>query len=380
MNSESPTLTLLAGGDVGPIVQPVDRLAELIRPTLDNVDFRFMQCERTYSERGYFPGWTTLPNRSHSRLSVDHASIFQAARADVVSLASNHTLDFGNDPMFDTLDLFRGWGMQVIGAGVDGASARAPAILEKDGIRVAVLAYCSVLRDGQAAGDGVPGVAAVRVRTSYEAVDFQPGAPPLVRTEALPEDVQAMQHDIAAARDDADAVVVSMHWGVAHIPKILAEYQVPVAHAAMDAGADVILGHHPHMPKAVETYGSSTCFYSIGNFLTTGGGYTTKPPHAKWNVFWYEPYDPESLYTFPEYCRMAVLPKLSFSTQGVARVAMVPVFINGLAQPEPLTRSDERFSRIFDYLEWVSDQFPHQLEIEGDEIVVVPATSGPGVQ
>ena len=63
MTDSQASLTLLAGGDVAPLLQPVDQFAELIQPTLDTVDFRFLQCERTYSHRGSWPDWQTIPDR-----------------------------------------------------------------------------------------------------------------------------------------------------------------------------------------------------------------------------------------------------------------------------------------------------------------------------
>lgn len=370
------TLTLLAGGDVGPVVQPVDRLPELVAPLLDSVDVRFAQCERTYSTQGFLPSWTTIPHGRWSRLDPEYASVFRAAKIDVVSLASNHALDWSYQPMFDTIDLFRSWGIEVSGAGRDEAEARRPVVVERNGVKVAILSYCSVLRDGQAAIEGAPGVAGVRVRTWYEMVDFQPGTPPLVRTEALPEDVAAVQQDVQAARKLADAVVVSLHWGLRHVPKVLCEYQEPLGHAILDAGADVIVGHHPHTPKGIEQYGDKLCFYSIGNFLTTGSVNHRERPGARWNLFWYDWHADDTLYGFPEHCRMALLPKLTFGTGGLLRAAVVPVYINTLAQPEVVAPGTLRFQQILDHLEWVSDQFPHQFEVDGDEIVVHEAKVG----
>ena len=65
-----PTLTLLCSGDVAPLKQPVDALADHIHPVLDSVDFRFLQCERTYSKRGAFPDWQTIPYGKWTRLDA----------------------------------------------------------------------------------------------------------------------------------------------------------------------------------------------------------------------------------------------------------------------------------------------------------------------
>src|SRR5688500_344012 len=119
------TVTLLAGGDIGPAVEPADQLAELVLPLLRQADLRFGQCERIYSERG------------GCRFSPRLSSIWKTAGIDIVSLASNHTYDFGADALLDTIQLFRGMGMRVIGAGKDITAAREPAIVECNGVKVA---------------------------------------------------------------------------------------------------------------------------------------------------------------------------------------------------------------------------------------------------
>ena len=365
----SPTLTLLCSGDVAPVKQPVDALADHIHPVLDSVDFRFLQCERTYSKRGAFPDWQTIPYGRWSRLDEDYASVFKTAKANVVSLASNHALDWGWEALEDTIALFESYGMQVVGAGSDEDDAHKRVILEKDGVRVAILAYCSVIRDGWAAMGSHPGICGLRARTWYEPVDFQPGCPPRIMSEALPGDVARMEADIRAAKKDAHAVVVCLHWGIRYIPKVLATYQTPVAHAAIDAGADIIVGHHAHTLKAVEVYKGKPCLYSIGNFLTTGHQDPNKTATAEWNLFWYER-DPDSNYGFPDHCREAVLPKLTFSTAGLESVALSPIYINKQAQPVPVKSGEEDFEKVLTKLNWVSKEFGTEFVVRDDEIVV----------
>ena len=90
------TVTLVAGGDVGPVHKPVDRLAERILPVLQEADLRFTQCERTYSQRGRPPQWSLGSGGHHSRLDPEMASVFKAAGANVVSLASSNIADQEN--------------------------------------------------------------------------------------------------------------------------------------------------------------------------------------------------------------------------------------------------------------------------------------------
>src|SRR6185295_1448916 len=110
---------------------------ELIAPVLQQADLRLAQCERVYSENGGVePQFVYGPGGNHGRQHPRMAAIWKAAGIDIVSLAGNHEEE-----------------------------ACAPAIIEHNGVRVAFLSYCSVLRDGQAAGPGKPGVAPARAHT-----------------------------------------------------------------------------------------------------------------------------------------------------------------------------------------------------------------------
>jgi poly-gamma-glutamate synthesis protein (capsule biosynthesis protein) len=264
-------------------------------------------------------------------------------------------------------------GKHPIGAGADEDEAREPAIVERNGVKMAFLAYTSVLRDGQAAGPGTAGMAPMRANTHYIADDYQPGTPPTVVSVAHEPDLIALQNDIRKAKQQADVVIMSIHWGVRHVPKTIATYQPTVAHAAIDAGADLIVGHHAHIPKAIEVYKGKVCFYSIGNFLTNGVG---RRQVFDWNLVWHRmasDYLQEGRYIQPIGCERSMVAKAVFSKAGVERVSFVPVHINTRAQPAAVVPSDPKFLEMLDYMEWVSDQHAHQFRVEGDEIVVETA-------
>lgn len=368
-------LTLMAVGDIGPVYEPADQYAALVADVLAKADVRLGQCERTYSEKGHKPNFDNGPSGNHSRLHPKMASLWNTAGIDIVSLASNHAMDWGPDAMLDTANLFRGMGKVVIGAGEDGESARKPALIERNGAKVAVLSYCSVLRDGQAAAEGKAGVAPLRVHTSYAPEEFQPGAPPRIITEAFEGDMRAMESDIAAAKKHADVVIVSLHWGLRHVPKTICTYQQPVAHRAIDAGADLIIGHHAHSIKAIEVYKGKVCFYSIGNFMTTGAAQLGAGVGIfDWNLIWYpidkECLPPQGQYHFPAHTRKSMIAKAVIGSGGIERVSFLPVFINHRAQPYALKRDDPKFQEVLDWTEWVSDQHRHAFRVEGDEVVV----------
>ncbi|MBI4189036.1 MAG: CapA family protein [Betaproteobacteria bacterium] len=370
------TVTLMAGGDIGPVFEPTEQFADLITPVLREADLRLGQCERTYSDRGWPPQFAYGPGGQHTRLPQRMASVWNAAGIDIVSLASNHAMDWGPEPVLDTIEMFRGMGKHVIGAGRDAEEAREPAIVKCKGVNIALLAYCSVLRDGQAAGPGKAGVAAMRAHTHYAPQEFQPGTPPKIITVPYEEDVEAMQADIRKAKQQADVVIMTIHWGLRHVPKTICTYQPPVAHAAIDAGADLILGHHAHSIKAIEVYKGKVCFYSIGNFMTTGSPKTSAGTFD-WNLIWFqideECLPPNGMYQFPTHCRKTMVPKIVMSRKGIEKVSFLPAFINHKAQPYAVTRDDPKFDEILKWTEWVSDQHPHKFRVEGNEIAVETA-------
>ena len=368
----SATVTLLAGGDVGPLVEHPEEFVNEVLPVLRQADIRLVQCERTYSKRGLPPhfgiGGVGGTQGDHSRVDPSKALIYERAGIDVASLASNHAMDWGPEAMADTVELFHSMGIQVVGAGKNIEEARQPAIIERNGVTVAILGYCSVIRDGQAAAPDKPGLAPMRARTYYEPNDFQPGMPPNIISVPYEEDLTALREESRKAKAQADVVILFIHWGLIYISKTLATYQPQVAHAAIDAGADLIIGHHAHILKAVEVYKGKVCFYSIGNFMTTGA-IKSGPPCLK-NMYWYET-DPEApLYRFPVDSRKTMLVKALLSKKGVEKVSFLPTFINKSAHPEVLNREDPKFDMVLRYTEWVSDQFAHSFKVEGDEVIV----------
>jgi poly-gamma-glutamate synthesis protein (capsule biosynthesis protein) len=360
-------ITLLGCGDVGPIYEPVDALCELARPTLEQADLRFAQVERVYSERG---AMQVHSGDAHSRLAPHMASIFSACGFDVVSVASNHAMDWGPDALLDTIEVLRARGICTIGAGRNLAAAREAAILERKGVRVAFLAYCSVLREGYAAKPNQPGVAPLRVHTYYEPAEYQPGMPARIITIPNEEDLKALVQDVGAARARADAVVVSLHWGLHFIPRALADYQPLVARSAFDAGADLILGHHAHVPKAVGVHGGKVCFYSLSNFIMSAP--PAKPErHATFARRYGAALDPD--YPNLPYgadAKRSLIAKARLSKRGVERVSFLPVLIDKSLRPEVLKSTDTRFADALEYMNWASEDYAEPFRAEGDEVRV----------
>ncbi len=367
-----PEISLLVAGDCGPIHGPkdgfpIERYTELIRPVLAKADLRFVNCMRTYSARG-----------TYSELAPqvcqppEMARIFTDCGFDAVTIANNHASDSGPDALLDTRALLLEKGMRVTGAGRDLAEARQPAIVERNGIRVGYLGYCSVGHHGSEAGPGKPGIAALRVKTCYETRG--PHAPVRIRTEPDERDLKKLMEDIAALRRQVDIVIPALHYGVIRIPRVISDYQVTVAHACIDAGADMVVGHAPHIPKAIEVYKGKAIFYSLSVFCMT------KPfespmwkelPWAHGAVRNHTDQDPEyPLMPYGKDTKRSLLAKAIVSKEGVKRVSFLPMMIDKQYRPEALRNGDPRFADVLQYMEWVSDGFDHRFTVDGDEVVV----------
>jgi poly-gamma-glutamate synthesis protein (capsule biosynthesis protein) len=320
-----------------------------------------------YSERGALQ---LHSGGAHSRVKPEMASVFSDCGFDVVSLASNHAMDWGPDALLDSIQVLRGRGMHVVGAGGNLEQARSPAVLESKGVRVAFLAYCSILREGYEAGRAKPGVAPLRVHTYYRPFDYQPGVPPDVVTVPHEEDLAAMLDDVRQAKARADVVVVSLHWGIHFIPRAIAGYQPLVARAVFAAGADVIFGHHAHTPKAIGVHDGKVCFYSLSNFIMSS---TAKSPE-KAKAFeqrYGVTLDPDYPHlSYGSDARRSLIAKAIVTRAGAERVSFLPVLIDRELRPEPLPRGDGRFDEAVRFMSWASEGYGAEFTVEGDEVVV----------
>ncbi|MCW5605805.1 MAG: CapA family protein [Burkholderiales bacterium] len=358
----------MAVGDTGPFHAPANAYASLVKPTLAQAGIRFAQAERLYSERGALQVHAEIPN---ARLKPEMAAVFGDCGFDVVSVAGNHALDWGEDAFFDTIACLEAQGVRVVGGGRNLEEARRPVVIEREGVRVAFLAYCSILNHGFAAGPKKAGVAPLRIHTYYEAVEYQPGIAPRVVTIPYDEDLADMVADITEAKKTADVVVVSQHWGIHFVPKTIAGYQETVAKTAFAAGADLILGHHPHVPKAIGVHGGKACFYSLGNFIMS------RPERSPEQAAAFEKHHGVKL--DPEYPRLAygtdakrsLIAKATLTAKGgIERVSFLPVLVDKQLRPEILRNGDPRFAEAVGYMDWVSEDFPHAFVIDGDEVIV----------
>jgi poly-gamma-glutamate synthesis protein (capsule biosynthesis protein) len=208
-----------------------------VAPALRAADLAVANLEGAVSTRGApVPGklYTFRGPPSALRAAASFAGI------DVVSLANNHSLDYGRTAFLDTIANARRFGLRTTGGGSSLTTARRPAIVRRGGLRVAFLGFSDVRPLGFDAGAGRPGT-----------------------VPAFPEIIRA---DVRAARRRADVVVAYFHWGVERTT-VPTWRQRSLAATALDAGATVVLGAHPHVLQPVERRGRRLVAWSLGNFV-----------------------------------------------------------------------------------------------------------------
>lgn len=239
------------------------------------------------------------------------APALASAGFNVVSLANNHTMDYGVEGLRQTLAALDAAGIRHAGAGMSLREARQPAFIAADGHTVALLAYSLTFPETFWARRDRPGTA-----FGHEGY---------------------IRADVQAARERADIVVVSFHWG-REITTQLRDYQPLLAHAAIDSGALVVLGHHPHVLQGIERYKDGIIFYSLGNFAF--GSYSRNATRS-------------------------IIAQLTIQDTRLAEVRLIPTNVNNIEvvfQPQPLYTNNA--SLVIEELQMLSE--PLDTTIQND--------------
>jgi poly-gamma-glutamate capsule biosynthesis protein CapA/YwtB (metallophosphatase superfamily) len=195
---------------------------------------------------------------------------FGRAGFDVLSMANNHIVDAGHDAMLANRARLRAQGVFTCGAGENITDARRPAIVERDGLKVAFLAYASVFPMGYEARSNVPGLAPFRAYDLYtSAIDNYhiPGTPPKLKSVPDERDLTALAEDISLAKKQADLVITSFHWGDFLRPFHLTDHERGTAKWCIDQGVDMVVGHHHHALRGMEWYRGKPILYGLGHFV-----------------------------------------------------------------------------------------------------------------
>lgn len=242
----SGTITLAAVGDVcfGIDVAPVLNTRGFAYPwaaekqSLSQADLTICNLESCLTTRGQpNPSQTSFPQRG----DPGAVTAMHDAGVDLVVLANDHIMDYGEEGLADTIAALDRSGIAHCGAGFTAAQAQAPAIEDISGSKVAFLAFTDVVLSGYQAEESKPGVAAAG-------------------------DASQVENAVRNARAVSDYVVVYFHWGETS-ETATRPAQVDLAHAAIDAGAAAVIGSHPHVLQGLEEYHGGLIAYSMGNFV-----------------------------------------------------------------------------------------------------------------
>jgi len=213
-----------------------------VQPVLDTADVLVGNLECAL---------TTGSDRQHKSYTFaappETAQALALAGFDVLSLANNHAMDYGASGLSDTRNNLNQYGIASVGAGANATEAHKPVILERNGLRLAFLAYADVPVEN----DGFD------ART-WIASDTQPGL--------AWADLNQITTGVASVRNEADVVIVLLHSGY-ELNSAVSTNQRAEAHAAIDAGAALVIGSHSHILQPIETYHGGLIAYSLGNFV-----------------------------------------------------------------------------------------------------------------
>lgn len=224
---------------------------------------------------------------------------------DLLNLANNHFSNQGQDGMDLTFKTLNDNNIDYFGAGINFDSAHKPVIKKIGNIKIAFLGYTDkdVLPGNSIANTDTPGVAVI--------------------------DIEQAKIDIATAKTQADMVVVSMHSGTEYTPNPN-QNQIEFAHAAIDNGADLVLGHHPHVVQAIEDYKGKKIFYSLGNFIFD----------QAWSKETQE----------------GLMVKLTFADTDIIGTELIPIKIDNWCQPRLLETTEPAYNNILERIATASDK------------------------
>ena len=326
-------ISILLAGDLVLDVQDPDHWLSGIAPALQAADITIGHLEVPHTLRGSeLAGDVPAPG-------ADPAHLDALARAgfDAVSLAGNHIADCGPEGIKDTITRLDALGIVHAGAGATLEAARRPALLTVRGRTVALLSYNCVGPEAAWATSDRAGCAYLRLVTG----DGSPVSPTAPLLAPHPEALEILKVDVAAARALADLVIVALHKGIVHTPARLAGYERPLAQAAIDAGADIVAGHHAHIVRGIEMVRGKPVFHGLGNGCVVTRALSPgqqHPARAAWverrkRLFGFEPDPAYELAPFHPEAVNAMLGRVLWNAAGDLEAGLVPVHVEPPGRP-----------------------------------------------
>jgi poly-gamma-glutamate capsule biosynthesis protein CapA/YwtB (metallophosphatase superfamily) len=288
----------------------------------------------------------------------DHLAALKRAGIAAVSLAGNHMADCGAIGITDTITELDRLGIAHAGAGANSAAANRPAVIERDGRRIALLSYNCVGPELSWATADSAGCAYVTVR----AADGGTSRPQADLVEIDSASVAHMAAGIAAASAEADLVIVALHKGITHRPAALAPYERPLAQAAIDAGADIVVAHHAHIVRGIELYRGKPIFHGLGNGVVVTHALSPAQDHParkEWaqrrkKMFGFEPDPAYPLAPFHPEAVNGMIGRVRWHEDGSIEHGFTPIWV----EPPgcPIMPSASETQRIAAYIDSIGQQ------------------------
>lgn len=327
-------------GVIDPTVPFTQIAAELKKADIvfSNLECCFYEpeTERSVEDEGFY-----APLRAAEALGI----------AGVHAVGNANNVNYGAPAIRASLRRLGALGIPHTGAGVNREAATEPVILERDGIRYGFLQRTSVFwTHGHEATDDYPGVATLKAHTAYRPrmeelrMLTRPGMAPEIVTWADPAALERFRADIAALRQRADFVVASNHWG---LDRDVLAYQREIAHAAIESGADVVMGHGPHVPLGIGSHRGKPIFYGLGSFSFETGHRARQ--HPDW---------------------VGLMVRLSLEDANPIRIGFS--FVRHNDKNETITRPVAAEAHELEILSNASAPLGATLTADGDEVVVTP--------
>lgn len=334
----------------------------------NNPDFYFEYVKEELSTKDVLIGQLEVPYSTEHHESEElerdpaHLQSLVSTGFDVLSLAGNHLADFGDKGINDTISWLKDHNIAYVGAGRNLEEARRPIIIECNKTKIGVLKYNCVGPKETWATANKPGCAYVNILTHYELEHANPGGPPSIYTRAEPESLELMKEDIKKLRTKCDIVIVSFHKGLVHQPVKIADYEKEISYAAIDSGADLVVGEHAHLLKGVEIYKGKTIFHGLCNFVAYVPSLFPKPgqdekawSNKRMELFGFVPdleyptypFHPEAIYT--------MIAKVKVEKTKIIKTSFVPCIVNKKGQPV-IVKQDKDGQKVFDYMESITEK------------------------
>lgn len=366
--SEASTVLAFVGDVFVDRPEPTSSLDQ-VRDILNTADYRFANLESIFTDDPHLAPSALMPVHS----ATSNASALADHTFNVVSLAHNHTLDAGHRALLDTRERLAADGVSTCGAGADFDEAHRPSVVQAAGRTVSTLAYASMMPMGYEARRNWPGIAAMRARNVHEGTPnhWVPGEVPRTRTEPLPADVAALESDIRAARSSSDLVVASFHWGDWTRKFHVTDHERRTARTAIDAGADIVVGHHHHALRGFEWYRGRPIFYGLGHFVFDSPGLAARAIHLglwpghedDYGAIMPRTGQPENLVFHPD-MRMTMIAWCDVTDSGI-RAGFVPCYLDDSGDPIALDPDSVLGRQVINYVDAANRAIGSSAVVDG---------------